>query len=72
MFPIALSFGPDGALYVALPAFGADEGNGDLARLESMTADTTAVLTEESTCTPIPETLPQSSETGRSEAASTR
>ncbi|HEU5434461.1 MAG TPA: ScyD/ScyE family protein, partial [Thermomicrobiales bacterium] len=33
MFPIALRVGPDGALYVAMPAIGADQGGGTIARL---------------------------------------
>ena len=28
-----MDFGPDGALYVAAPAFGADEGQGTILRL---------------------------------------
>ena len=31
--PVAMDFGPDGALYVAAPAFGADEGQGTILRL---------------------------------------
>lgn len=34
MFPVALSFGPDGGLYVSLPASGADHGEGVVARLD--------------------------------------
>jgi sugar lactone lactonase YvrE len=34
LFPIALRVGPDGALYVAMPAVGADHGGGMIARLE--------------------------------------
>ena len=33
-YPVALGFGPDGGLYVAVPAFGADEGTGEILRLE--------------------------------------
>lgn len=33
MFPIALRFGPDGALYVSQPAFGADRGTGTVSHL---------------------------------------
>jgi hypothetical protein len=33
-YPVALGFGPDGGLYVSVPAFGADEGNGEIIRLE--------------------------------------
>jgi sugar lactone lactonase YvrE len=41
MFPIALRFGPDGALYVAMPAIGADQGGGMIARLP-MSGEATA------------------------------
>ena len=34
MFPIALAFGPDGALYVSMPAFGADSGEGTISRID--------------------------------------
>jgi len=34
MFPIALHVGTDGALYVSLPAFGSDNGEGVVARLD--------------------------------------
>lgn len=34
MFPIALAFGPDGGLYVAIPAMGALDGEGVVARLD--------------------------------------
>jgi hypothetical protein len=33
-YPVSLGFGPDGALYVSVPAFGADEGTGEILRLE--------------------------------------
>jgi hypothetical protein len=33
-YPVELGFGPDGGLYVAVPAFGADEGTGEIIRLE--------------------------------------
>ena len=32
--PIAMAFGPDGALYIAGPAFGADEGQGTILRVD--------------------------------------
>ena len=32
--PISLAFSPDGALYVAMPAFGADHGEGIIARVD--------------------------------------
>jgi sugar lactone lactonase YvrE len=34
-YPVAMRFGPDGLLYVALPAFGADDGSGMLVRLDT-------------------------------------
>jgi hypothetical protein len=34
MFPIALKAGSDGALYIALPALGADDGSGQIVRVE--------------------------------------
>jgi hypothetical protein len=33
-YPVALGFGPVGELYVAVPAFGADEGSGEILRVE--------------------------------------
>src|SRR5215204_1197677 len=33
-YPVELGFGPDGGLYVAVPAFGADEGTGEIIRLD--------------------------------------
>ena len=32
--PAAMDFGPDGALYVAGPTFGADEGQGTILRVD--------------------------------------
>jgi len=34
MFPAGLKAGPDGALYVALPAFGSDDGSGQIVRVD--------------------------------------
>ena len=34
-YPVALGFGPDGGLYVSVPAFGADNGTGEIIRLEA-------------------------------------
>ena len=34
MFPIALRAAPDGALYIALPALGADDGSGQIVRVD--------------------------------------
>ena len=33
-YPVALGFGPDGGLYVSVPAFGADQGGGEIIRLD--------------------------------------
>jgi hypothetical protein len=53
MFPVALRAGPDGPLYVALPAIGADDGSGQIVRVDvaaggeaSPVADTTAEAPE--------------------------
>jgi hypothetical protein len=59
MFPIALRVGQDGALYVAMPAFGADNGEGVIARLDvGATVEATPVAMEEAAntadCTPVP------------------
>jgi hypothetical protein len=35
LYPIALDVGPDGALYVAQPALGADDGSGVIVRIEA-------------------------------------
>ena len=32
--PVVMDFGPDGALYVASPTFGADEGQGTILRID--------------------------------------
>lgn len=32
--PVSMEFGPDGALYLAGPAFGADEGQGSILRID--------------------------------------
>jgi SMP-30/Gluconolactonase/LRE-like region len=34
MFPISIAFGPDGGLFVSMPAFGADNGEGVIARID--------------------------------------
>jgi hypothetical protein len=36
--PVAMEFGPDGALYVAGPAFGADDGEGTILRVDNAAA----------------------------------
>jgi hypothetical protein len=35
MFPIALDVGPNGALYIALPALGADDGSGQIIQVDT-------------------------------------
>lgn len=51
MFPITIRFGPDGALYVALPAMGAASGSGVIARVEGM--GTPAAMADMPACTPV-------------------
>src|SRR3954470_9772998 len=58
MFPIALHVGTDGALYVSLPAFGADNGEGVVARLDvAASVGATPVAMEEAAntadCSPV-------------------
>ena len=51
--PTAMDFGPDGALYVSSPAFGADDGQGTILRIELSAAKPVAIPTDllsESTC----------------------
>src|SRR5919107_4933761 len=38
LFPVHLEFGPDGGLYVALPAVGANNGEGVILRLDPATS----------------------------------
>jgi sugar lactone lactonase YvrE len=45
MFPITLDFGPDGGLYVAMPAFGADQGEGVIARIDTAAGPVVATPT---------------------------
>jgi sugar lactone lactonase YvrE len=56
MFPITIRFGPDGALYVALPAMGAASGGGVIARIDGM--GTPAAMADMPTCTPVGGTIP--------------
>jgi hypothetical protein len=58
MFPVSISFGTDGALYISMPAFGADNGEGVIARLDVAAAgEATPVTMEEAAntadCTPV-------------------
>ena len=51
MFPITLTFGPDGGLYVAMPAIGAASGGGTIARVDGM--GTPAAMAAPSDCAPV-------------------
>lgn len=55
-FPIALDVGPDGGLYVASPAFGANGGQGTIVRLGSESDAGTPVAGGNAFCAPISET----------------
>ena len=55
MLPVGLALGPDGALYVPMPARGADDGSGTIARLDIQ--GTGPVTSAPPTCTPLPETI---------------
>ena len=51
--PVAMAFGPDGALYIAGPAFGADNGEGTIVRIElpaSGSIDISAVASPATPC----------------------
>jgi hypothetical protein len=56
MFPIALAFGPDGALYVSMPAFGADSGEGTVSRIDL--TGTTVEAAPTTTCSPVSAATP--------------
>lgn len=51
MFPITLNVGPDGELYVALPAMGAAGGSGVITRIDS--SGMPAGADDEPVCTPV-------------------
>lgn len=44
--PVAMDFGPDGALYIAGPTFGADEGQGTILRIDLSTGEPVVVPME--------------------------
>jgi len=44
--PSAMDFGPDGALYLASPAFGADDGQGTIWRIDLVAGQPVAIPTE--------------------------
>jgi len=50
--PVALGFGPDGGLYVSLPAIGADGGQGMIVEVTGA-----AVTPAAASCSPVPETI---------------
>jgi hypothetical protein len=56
MFPITLDFGPDGGLYVAMPAMGAGGGGGAIARIDG--AGTPAAMAAPPDCTPVDASTP--------------
>jgi hypothetical protein len=62
--PISLAFGADGGLYVALPAAGADGGEGVIARVDVASAPVTEVsgaladAVQAAACTPAPVATP--------------
>ena len=57
MLPVALDVGPDGALYVSLPAIGADRGEGVIVRIAPDGSASPAAGSPAATCAPIPETV---------------
>ncbi len=59
MLPVALDFGPDGLLYVALPAIGGDHGEGVLVTVDVAAgmASPAAGAVPAPTCEPVPETI---------------
>ncbi|MDQ2652161.1 MAG: ScyD/ScyE family protein [Chloroflexota bacterium] len=56
MFPITIRFGPDGALYVALPAMGTASGGGVIARIDGV--GTPAATAAPPACTPAGGVVP--------------
>lgn len=52
--PVAMEFGPDGALFVASPAFGADDGEGTILRIEPAAGSPVAVPDSISVTTTCP------------------
>ena len=51
MFPITLEFGPDGGLYVAMPAVGAASGGGTISRIDGV--GTPAAVAAPADCAPV-------------------
>jgi hypothetical protein len=60
MVPVGLALDPEGALFVPMPAQGADDGSGMNSRLDI--AGTGLLATEAQACTPLPETLASAAE----------
>jgi plastocyanin len=60
MMPVALEIGPDGAFYIAMPAIGANGGQGTIVRLGAGDDSATPVAAGNAFCAPIPETLASS------------
>lgn len=59
MFPIALGFGPEGDMYVSLPALGAQGGEGVIVNLDAAAGimEASPVAEAAVACEPIPQTL---------------
>jgi plastocyanin len=55
MFPVAMEIGPDGNFYIAMPALGANGGEGAIAVIAG--AGTPVAAPTAAACSPIPETL---------------
>jgi hypothetical protein len=51
MFPIGLAFGPDGGLYVSMPAVGADSGGGTISRIDL--TGTAGATSPSTSCSPV-------------------
>jgi plastocyanin len=57
MLPVSFELGPDGAWYVALPAIGANGGEGMIVQFGGAAAATPVAGAAPAACAPIPETL---------------
>jgi hypothetical protein len=61
MFPVALRAAPDGALYIALPALGADDGSGQIVEVDPAGGEASPVagaMEEAPQCAPAVEGTP--------------
>ena len=68
MFPVSLAFNPDGVLYVSMPAVGAPNGEGMVARVSmaGTAAGTPAVIEatpQAADCAPVPRATPMAGAT---------